>query len=387
MVSKRALKHVLGEIRDASGLSLALFGGKGELLALSEGEGQLFEELEKEGLVSDRLKEYVRSLAEGEEKTWQQGGVCFLRTGDERGEDFVFVLAGTGEGDVLPLLRLSAVALSGLFRHQEKRQDRDSFFRRLILGQLLPGEVSEQARQLRLDERSRRAVFLIKVREDGCDTVLDILYPLYAGPAGGILFQAEPGIFVYVRTLGEKEDTAKLEEIGKNMIDVINTEGMEDAYLSFGIPAEELSLLPRSYEEAWIAMKAGRIFFREKHVISYDRLGIGRLIYSLPMPLCRQFLGEVFAQADPGALDEEALTTIRQFFEDSLNVAETARHLYIHRNTLVYRLDKIQKGLGLNIRNFDDAMMLRLGLMVYEYVREKEQEEEKERKTDGRTDV
>lgn len=134
-------------------------------------------------------------------------------------------------------------------------------------------------------------------------------------------------------------------------------------------------------------MKAGRIFFREKHVISYDRLGIGRLIYSLPMPLCRQFLGEVFAQADPGAFDEEALTTIRQFFEDSLNVAETARHLYIHRNTLVYRLDKIQKGLGLNIRNFDDAMMLRLGLMVYEYVREKEQEEEKERKTDGRTDV
>ena len=385
MVSKRALKHVLGEIRDASGLSLALFGGKGELLALSEGKGQLFEELEKEGLVSDRLKEYVRSLAEREEKTWQQGGVCFLRTGNERGEDFV--LAGTGEGDVLPLLRLSAVALSGLFRHQEKRQDRDSFFRRLILGQLLPGEVLEQARQLRLDERSRRAVFLIKVREDGCDTVLDILYPLYAGPAGGILFQAEPGIFVYVRTLGEKEDTAKLEEIGKNMIDVINTEGMEDAYLSFGIPAEELSLLPRSYEEAWIAMKAGRIFFREKHVISYDRLGIGRLIYSLPMPLCRQFLGEVFAQADPGALDEEALTTIRQFFEDSLNVAETARHLYIHRNTLVYRLDKIQKGLGLNIRNFDDAMMLRLGLMVYEYVREKEQEEEKERKTDGRTDV
>lgn len=160
MVSKRALKHVLGEIRDASGLSLALFGGKGELLALSEGEGQLFEELEKEGLVSDRLKEYIKSLAEGEEKTWQQGGVCFLRTGNKRGEDFV--LAGTGEGDVLPLLRLSAVALSGLFRHQEKRQDRDGFFRRLILGQLLPGEVSEQARLLRLDGRARRAVFLIK---------------------------------------------------------------------------------------------------------------------------------------------------------------------------------------------------------------------------------
>ena len=102
MVSKRALKHVLGEIRDASGLSLALFGGKGELLALSEGEGQLFEELEKEGLVSDRLKEYVRSLAEGGEKTWQRGGVCFLRTGNERGEGFV--LAGTGKEDVLPLL-------------------------------------------------------------------------------------------------------------------------------------------------------------------------------------------------------------------------------------------------------------------------------------------
>lgn len=385
MVSKRELKNVLGELGNASGLSLALFGGKGELLALSEGEKQFFEEMEKEGLDSDGLKEYVRLLAERGEKDACRGNMCFLRAGDGRGEEFL--LAGTGEGDVMTCLRLSAVALSGLFCRQEKRQAQDDFFRRLILGQLLPSEVSDQARLLRLDSRARRIVFLVKVRDEGCDTVFDILRPLYGSAAGGILFQGEPGAFVYVRTLREGEDTAKLEEIGKNIIDVINTEGMQDAYLSFGTPSEELSLLNRSYEEAWIAMKAGRIFFQERHVISYDRLGIGRLIYSLPMPLCRQFLGEVFARSAPGVLDEEALTTVRQFFEDSLNVAETARHLYIHRNTLVYRLDKLQKGLGLNIRNFDDAMMLRLGLMVYEYVREKEQEEEKERKTNGRTDV
>lgn len=382
MVSKRALKHILAEIRNASGISLALFGAEGELLALSEGGETLFEEMKKEGLVQGRLKEYAKSLAERGGEAVQRGKLSFFRAGDGR-----FILAGTGEGDVLTFLRLSAVAVSGAFRRQEERQDRDGFFRRLLLGQLLTGEIAEQAVQLRLDEKARRAVFLVQAREDDRDTVLDILRPLYGGPAGGFLFRAESGAYVYIRTLGEREDTARLEEIGRNMIDVINTEGMQDAYLSFGTPAEDLASLSRAYEEAWTAMKAGRIFFREKHVISYEKLGIGRLIYSLPMPLCRQFLREIFALADPRELDEEALTTIRQFFDDSLNVAETARHLYIHRNTLVYRLDKLQKSLGLNIRSFDDAMTLRLGLMVYEYVREKEREEEKERKTDGRADV
>lgn len=375
---------MLEEIRRASGLSLALFGPEGEILAFSEGETKLFEELEKEKLTSDACREYVRAVEEGEERETQKGSVSFLKLGEGRDS---FILAGAGRGDVPTCLRLSALSLSGAFFRQEEPCDRGSFFRRLILGMLLPKEISEQARQLRLDSRARRAVFLVKVKEDSRDMVLDILRPLYGEPAGGVLFKAEPGAYVYVRTLRERENTDRLEEIGRNMIDVINTEGMQDAYLSFGTPAGDLSLLSRSYEEAWTAMKAGRIFFRERHVISYDRLGIGRLIYSLPMALCRQFLREVFALADPRELDEEALTTIRQFFDDSLNVAETARHLYIHRNTLVYRLDKLQKSLGLNIRNFDDAMMLRLGLMVYEYVREKEQEEEKERRSDGRSDV
>ena len=384
MIPKKALKHMLEEIRRASGLSLALFEPRGEILAFSEGETKLFDELEKEKLTSDACREYVRAMAEGEEREKQRGNISFLKLGEERGDSFV--LAGAGQGDVPTCLRLSALSL-GAFSRKEDSCDRGSFFRRLILGMLLPKEIPEQARQLRLDSGARRAVFLVKVKEDSRDTVLDILRPLYGEPAGGVLFKAEPGAYVYVRTLRDREDTDRLEEIGRNMIDVINTEGMQDAYLSFGTPAEDLSLLSRSYEEAWTAMKAGRIFFREKHVISYDRLGIGRLIYSLPMALCRQFLREVFALADPRELDEETLTTIRQFFDDSLNVAETARHLYIHRNTLVYRLDKLQKSLGLNIRNFDDAMMLRLGLMVYEYVREKEQEEEKERRSDGRSDV
>lgn len=386
MVSKRALKNILGEIRKASGLSLALFGPRGEFLAASEGAEKLFAELKKGKITQDVLKGYADSLTEGEEAV-QCGNIFLLRVKIGDGEEGGFILAGTGEGDIAVFLRLSAVALSGAFRCQEERTDKEGFFRNLILGTLLPGEISEQARQLRLNSEARRAVFLVKAKENGRDTVLDILRSLYGGPAGGVLFKAEPGTYVYIRTLGEREGTEQMEEIGRNIIDVINTEGMQDAYLSFGTPVTELASLPRSHEEAWTAMKAGRIFFREKHVISYDRLGIGRLICSLPMSLCRQFLREVFAQAEPKELDEEALTTIRQFFEDSLNVAETARHLYIHRNTLVYRLDKLQKGLGLNIRNFDDAMMLRLGLMVYEYVREKEREEEKERKTDDRTDV
>ena len=118
-----------------------------------------------------------------------------------------------------------------------------------------------------------------------------------------------------------------------------------------------------------MALEVGKIFYVDKNVIAYSNLGIGRLIYQLPLPLCKMFIKEIFMNTSPDEFDEETLTTINKCFENNLNVSETSRQLYIHRNTLVYRLDKLQRSTGLDLRVFDDAITFKIALMVVKYMK------------------
>ena len=141
-----------------------------------------------------------------------------------------------------------------------------------------------------------------------------------------------------------------------------------EAVVAYGTVVGELKEVSRSYKEARMALNVGKIFFAERQIIAYSSLGIGRLIYQLPVPLCKMFIKEVFEGKSPDDFDEETLSTINKFFENSLNVSETSRQLYIHRNTLVYRLDKLQKQTGLDLRVFEDAITLKIALMVVKYM-------------------
>ena len=138
---------------------------------------------------------------------------------------------------------------------------------------------------------------------------------------------------------------------------------------SYGTIVSELKDLSRSYKEARMAMDVGRIFYASKRVISYNELGIGRLIYQLPPSLCKMFIKEIFGEGEMEEFDQEILTTISTFFDNNLNVSETARQLFVHRNTLVYRIEKLLKTTGLDIRTFDDAMTLKIALMVQAYMK------------------
>ena len=133
-------------------------------------------------------------------------------------------------------------------------------------------------------------------------------------------------------------------------------------------PISNIKDLASSFKEAQIAMEVGKVFDTEKQVISYDHLGIARLIYQLPTTLCEAFLREVFKQDSIDSLDSETLFTIQRFFENNLNVSETSRGLFVHRNTLVYRLEKIKKLTGLDLRKFDDAIVFKVALMVKKYL-------------------
>ena len=173
---------------------------------------------------------------------------------------------------------------------------------------------------------------------------------------------------IVVKELAPNEGYEEMFKVARSMKDVVVLED-EDIHVALGTIVGEIKEVSRSYKEARMALDVGRIFFAERHIIAYSSLGIGRLIYQLPIPLCKMFIREIFDGRSPDDFDEETLTTINKFFENSLNVSETSRQLYIHRNTLVYRLDKLQKSTGLDLRVFEDAITFKIALMVVKYMK------------------
>ena len=171
----------------------------------------------------------------------------------------------------------------------------------------------------------------------------------------------------------EVNDTVKIMQIWsisrRQILEALEPDKREHAHVAYGTIVEEIKEVSRSYKEARMALDVGKIFFSERDIIAYSSLGIGRLIYQLPIPLCKMFIREIFDGKSPDDFDEETLTTINKFFENSLNVSETSRQLYIHRNTLVYRLDKLQKSTGLDLRVFEDAITFKIALMVVKYMK------------------
>ena len=166
-----------------------------------------------------------------------------------------------------------------------------------------------------------------------------------------------------------------MDKIAEVILGSLGEEKRKDALIAYGTIVGEIKEVSRSYKEARMALNVGKIFFAERPIIAYSSLGIGRLIYQLPIPLCKMFIKEIFEGKSPDDFDEETLVTINKFFENSLNVSETSRQLYIHRNTLVYRLDKLQKSTGLDLRVFEDAITFKIALMVVKYMKYMEHQE------------
>lgn len=355
MISNNSLKLTLEGIKLIAKIDLALFDPDGVKITSTD-------------VIDGRDEERAHDFASSDADSQSFGETYFIKIRDK--SSLVFILSATGAGDqTLTYLKLAAFQIQGMINSDKDRFDKDNFLKNVILDNLLYVDILDRAKKFHIDNDQRRIVYLIEVKDDTDNVVMDTLRPLYGESGGGFLFKTDERHIVYVRTLEDDEDDAALTETARGILDVVNTEGMQKSCVSYGNPVTELRDLSRSYKEAGLAMEVGRIFHCDDYVTAYNKLGIGRLIYQLPVTLCRMFLNEIFTDTHPEELDEETLATIRQFFTDSLNISEASRNLYIHRNTLVYRLDKLQKSLGLNIRNFEDAMTLKIALMVDEYLR------------------
>lgn len=247
--------------------------------------------------------------------------------------------------------------------------DKNRFIQNLLLDNLLLVDIYNQAKKMKIPVELRRAVFLVEARNEGDNLILDTLKGLYATGTRDFVTAVDEKHVILVKAVESTEDYGDLSKTARTIADTLNMEAMVSVRVSYGTIIEELKDVSKSYKEAAMALEVGRVFYEEKTILAYNELGIGRLIHQLPESLCRMFLKEVFDGDVEGMFDDEELQTVFTFFDNNLNISETARQLYIHRNTLVYRLEKIQKRTGLDVRVFDDALTFKIAMMVADHMR------------------
>ena len=278
---------------------------------------------------------------------------------------YIFVIEHYEEIDPHISGRLSVCQLESLLRSGSERLDRNRFVQNLILDNLLLVDIYNQAKKLGITVEQRRVVYLIEPKNPE-DT---IVRGIYASGTGDFVTAVDEGHIILVKSLDTTDGYDSIRSTAEMLVGAINTEAMVNVRLSFGTIVSELKDVSQSYKEASMALDVGRIFYPERNILSYRELGIGRLIHQLPVSLCEMFLEEVFAGNAVDQFDEETLSTVDKFFENSLNISETARQLFVHRNTLVYRLEKIQKQTGLDVRIFEDALTFKIALMVADHMK------------------
>ena len=248
-------------------------------------------------------------------------------------------------------------------------RDRDSFIKNLLLDNLLLVDIYNRAKKLHIDADVRRVVMILELEQEREHSSMESVKSLFGGKSKDFITAVDEKSIIIVKELEENEGYEEMDKLAQTILDTLGLEKENTTHIAYGTIVSELKEVSRSYKEARMALDVGKIFSPEKDVIAYSSLGIGRLIYQLPIPLCKMFIKEIFGGKSPDDFDEETLVTIDKFFENSLNVSETSRQLYIHRNTLVYRLDKLQKSTGLDLRVFEDAITFKIALMVVRYMK------------------
>ncbi|MBR5732045.1 MAG: helix-turn-helix domain-containing protein, partial [Lachnospiraceae bacterium] len=296
-------------------------------------------------------------------------GYQFFKVYDEQQLEYVLLVKGDTD-DVYMVGKMVTFQIQNLLVAYKERYDKDNFIKNLLLDNLLLVDIYNRAKKLHIDAEARRVVILIETKTEKDTNALETVRTLFTNSkAKDFITAVDEKNIIVVKELKPGEGYEDMEKLAKVILDMLNTEAMSKVHVALGTIVNEIKDVSRSYKEAKMALDVGKIFYCERNVIAYSNLGIGRLIYQLPMPLCKMFIKEIFDGKSPDDFDEETLSTINKFFENNLNVSETSRQLYIHRNTLVYRLDKLQKMTNLDLRVFEDAITFKIALMVVKYMK------------------
>lgn len=287
-------------------------------------------------------------------------------TSNKRNDYAVFV-EGTDE-QASRFAALVAISLQNIKQYHDEKFDKTNFIKNVVLDNILPGDIYAKARELHFSTDVSRVVLLIRVVSSNDISAYEVVSGLFPDKQKDFVFNISENDTVLVKEIKRGIDQRDIEKLAASIVDTLSGEHYIKAVVGIGTPISNVKDLATSFKEAQIALEVGKVFDTEQPTISYDHLGIARLIYQLPTTLCEMFLREVFKQGSIESLDSETLFTIQRFFENNLNVSETSRGLFVHRNTLVYRLEKIKKLTGLDLREFDDAIVFKVALMVRKYL-------------------
>ena len=294
-------------------------------------------------------------------------GYQYFKVIDNGVAEYVVLIKGEDE-ETYKIGKITAFQIQNLLIAYKERYDKDNFIKNLLLDNLLLVDIYSRAKKLHVENNVRRVVFLIETDIDKDMNVVEIVRNIFPSKLKDFVTAIDEKSIILVKEIKETDYREDIEKIARGIHDTLISEALCKSFIAIGTPVSDLKNVSSSYKEAKMALEVGKIFEIEKSVVNYDQLGIGRLIYQLPPQLCKMFINETLKGITMDQFDEETFNTVNKFFENSLNVSETARQLYIHRNTLVYRLDKLQKQTGLDLRNFDDAITFKITLMVSKYM-------------------
>ncbi len=355
MISNQILSSTIEGIKNISKVELCVADIEGKTIASTFDCGNRYE---------DAILAFVDSPADSQIVQDCQ----YFKIFDDNRLEYVLIAGGDSD-DTFMVGKMATFQIQNLLVAYKERFDKDNFIKNLLLDNLLLVDIYNRAKKLHIEANAKRVVYLVEAEGDKDNNVLETVRGIYAGKNKDFITAVDEKNIIIVKEVAPNETYDDLEKVANTLLDTINAEAMVKVYISFGTIVNDLKEVSRSYKEASMALDVGKIFYNGKNVVAYNRLGIGRLIYQLPMPLCKMFIKEIFDGKSPDEFDEETLTTINKFFENNLNVSETSRQLYIHRNTLVYRLDKLQKVTNLDLRVFEDAITFKIALMVVKYMK------------------
>ena len=354
MISNQILQNTIDGLKNIARVDLCVMDSEGNTAAST---------LESLDNCRASAAEFASSAADSQEIQ----GYQYFKIFDDQQLEYILIAAGSGE-DVYLAGRMAAFQIQGLLVAYKERFDKDNFIKNLLLDNLLLVDIYSRSKKLHIQTDAKRVAIIVETMADKDSNTLELLR-LYMGSNNlDFVTAVDENNVIIVKDMSEGDVDKELDKVTKGIVSYLRKEGQNNVRVAYGTTINEIKEVSRSYKEAKMAMDVGKIFFDDRDIIAYSELGIGRLIYQLPIPLCKMFIKEIFDGHSPDELDEETITTINKFFENSLNVSETSRQLFIHRNTLVYRLDKLQKSTKLDIRVFEDAITFKIALMVVKYM-------------------
>lgn len=355
MISNQILQNTIDGLKGITRNDLCVIDTEGTVLASTFPEAENY---------TNAALAFVESPADSQVVQ----GCQFFKVFDEHQLEYVLLACGDTD-DAYMIGRIATFQIQNLLVAYKERFDKDNFIKNLLLDNLLLVDIYNRAKKLHIDIDVPRAVFIVETNREKDSNELEKVRSLFHGKSTDFVTAVDEKNIIVVHELAEGEGYEDLNKTAEVIRSLFGGAGNQEVHIAYGSIVKEIKEVSRSYKEARMALDVGKIFFEDKDIIAYAALGIGRLIYQLPIPLCKMFIREIFGGRSPDDFDEETLMTINKFFENNLNVSETSRQLYIHRNTLVYRLDKLQKSTGLDLRIFEDAITFKIALMVVQYMK------------------